>query len=130
MDILRKLTIRNLKLNRKRSIMTIIGIILSTALICAVAGMGLSAKETIGEAARYDNGDFHIILYNIPGSVADSLAGNENVSSLAGYKNVGVASVGKIDYERNVYEPMQFLSVEAFDDKALDVFSIHLTSGE
>ena len=130
MDILRKLTIRNLKLNRKRSIMTIIGIILSTALICAVAGMGLSAKETIGEAARYDNGDFHIILYNIPGSVADSLAGNENVSSLAGYKNVGVASVGKIDYEHNVYESMQFLSVEAFDDKALEVFSIHLTSGE
>ena len=64
MDILRKITIRNLKLNRKRSIMTIAGIILSTALICAVAGMGLSAKKTIGEMTRYDNGDFHVILYN------------------------------------------------------------------
>ncbi len=129
MDILRKLTIRNLKLNRKRSVMTVVGIILSTALICAVAGVGLSAKKTIGEAAKYDNGDFHVILYNIPGSAAGSLAGNENISSMAGYKNVGVASIGKIDYERNVYEPMQFLSVEAFDEKALDVFSIHLSKG-
>lgn len=130
MDILRKITIRNLKLNRKRSIMTIAGIILSTALICAVAGMGLSAKKTIGEMTRYENGDFHVILYNIPGSVAGTLAGNENISSVAGYKNVGVASIGKIDYELNVYESMQFLSVEAFDEKALDVFAIHLSSGE
>ena len=129
MDILTKLTIRNLKLNRKRSIMTIAGILLSTALICAVAGMGLSAKKTLGEMTRYETGDFHVILYNIPGSVAGSLAGNENITSMAGYKNVGVASIGKIDYELNVYEPMQFLSVEAFDDKALDVFAIHLTAG-
>lgn len=37
MNILNKLTIKNLKLNKKRTIVTIIGIILSVALICAVA---------------------------------------------------------------------------------------------
>ena len=36
MKILNKLTIKNLKLNKKRSIVTIIGIILSVALITAV----------------------------------------------------------------------------------------------
>ena len=39
MNILNKLTIKNLKLNKKRTIVTIIGIILSVALICAVASM-------------------------------------------------------------------------------------------
>ena len=39
MNILTKLTKRNLILNKKRAIGTIIGIILSVALICAVSGM-------------------------------------------------------------------------------------------
>ena len=39
MNILNKLTIKNLKLNKKRSLGTIIGIILSVALICAVSNM-------------------------------------------------------------------------------------------
>ena len=38
MQILNRLTIRNLKLNKKRTIVTIIGIILATALLTAVAG--------------------------------------------------------------------------------------------
>lgn len=39
MDLLKKLTIKNLKLNKKRTIVTIIGIMLSVALITAVASM-------------------------------------------------------------------------------------------
>ena len=39
MDLLNRLTIKNLKLNKKRTIVTIMGIILSVALISAVAGM-------------------------------------------------------------------------------------------
>ena len=39
MNILTTLSIRNLKLNKKRTISTIIGIILSVELICAVASM-------------------------------------------------------------------------------------------
>ena len=44
MDLLKKLTIKNLKLNKKRTIVTIIGIMLSVALITAV---------TITSACRY-----------------------------------------------------------------------------
>lgn len=40
MQILNRLTIRNLKLNKKRTIVTIIGIILATALLTAVAKIG------------------------------------------------------------------------------------------
>ena len=38
MKVLNELSVKDLKLNKKRSIVIIIGIILSTALICAVAG--------------------------------------------------------------------------------------------
>ena len=39
MKILNKLTVKNLKLNKSRTIVTIIGIMLSCALIMVVAGM-------------------------------------------------------------------------------------------
>ena len=45
MQILNRLTIRNLKLNKKRTIVTIIGIILATALLTAVAAMAGKFKR-------------------------------------------------------------------------------------
>ena len=51
MKILNKLSIKNLKLNKKRTISTIIGIILSVALICAVATMATSFRATLIENA-------------------------------------------------------------------------------
>lgn len=39
MELLNKLTMKNLKLNKKRTIVTIIGIVLSVALITAVASL-------------------------------------------------------------------------------------------
>lgn len=52
MQILNRLTIRNLKLNKKRTIVTIIGIILATALLTAVAAMAVSLKESITLRAK------------------------------------------------------------------------------
>lgn len=45
MQILNRLTIRNLKLNKRRTIVTIIGIILATALLTAVATYGGKFKR-------------------------------------------------------------------------------------
>ena len=60
MNILSKLSIRNLKLNKKRTISTIIGIILSVALICAVASMGTSFQATLVENAINETGYYHL----------------------------------------------------------------------
>ena len=47
MKLLNKLTYKNLILNKKRSIVTIIGIILSVALITAVSSMVSSFRESM-----------------------------------------------------------------------------------
>ncbi len=65
MDVLTKLTKRNLKLNKKRTIGTIIGIMLSVALICAVSGMFTSFRETLIQNAINERGYFHIALETI-----------------------------------------------------------------
>ena len=56
MNILNKITIKNIKLNKKRNIGTIIGILLSTALICAVAGMVTSFHQTLVQNAINETG--------------------------------------------------------------------------
>ena len=61
MNILNKLTIKNLKLNKKRSLGTIIGIILSVALICAVSNMVSSFRETLIQNAINESGYWHIM---------------------------------------------------------------------
>ena len=58
MKNLKKLAVRNLLLNKKRATVTIIGIMLSTALICVVAGIVTSFQATFVENAIMDNGDY------------------------------------------------------------------------
>ena len=52
MKVLNDLSIQDLKLNKKRSIVIIIGIILSTALICGVAGLVTSFQKTMVDTAK------------------------------------------------------------------------------
>ena len=47
MNLLNKLTIKSLKLNKKRTIVTIIGIMLSVALITAVTALFFSANASL-----------------------------------------------------------------------------------
>ena len=65
MNILNNLTIKNLKLNKKRTIVTIIGILLSVALICAVAGMVTSFQATLVNIAITDGGNRHLTIENV-----------------------------------------------------------------
>jgi len=62
MNILNKLAIKNLKLNKKRTIGTLIGIILSVALICAISSMVTSFQKTLIENAINETGYYHIML--------------------------------------------------------------------
>ena len=66
MDLLKNLTIKNLKLNKKRTIVTIIGIILSVALITAVASMFFSARESLIKFEVEQEGNYHYGFTDVP----------------------------------------------------------------
>ena len=65
MRILNRLTFKSLKLNKKRTIGTIIGIILSVALICAIAGMGDSFRSSLIANCVESKGYNHLTIRNI-----------------------------------------------------------------
>ena len=62
MKILKKLTYKNLALNKKRTIVTIIGIILSVALITAVSSVYMSGISSLILFAKNEKGDYHLSL--------------------------------------------------------------------
>ena len=71
MNILNRLTIKNLRLNKKRTIVTIIGIILSTALMVGIGLLfssfqDLMIRDTIGYNGKYEAnyGDVDLIKLN------------------------------------------------------------------
>lgn len=89
MNILTSLSIRNLKLNKKRTISTIIGIILSVALICAVASMGMSFQATLVENAKNQSGYWHLKLENVSDEEIKDIQNNRDVKDIFAIKICG-----------------------------------------
>jgi putative ABC transport system permease protein len=82
MRILNKLTIASVKRNKKRSIVTMIGVALSTALIFTVIAIPTSAMNTLKNYQLKTYGDFHYAFENIPG---DKLSIVENFPNVESY---------------------------------------------
>lgn len=92
MNILRKLTLKNLRLNKTRTLVTIIGIILSTALITAVAGVASSGQMSLFNIAVHNNGDYDLKLTGkFNDKTAEKLQNNRDVESVYKYGVVGTA---------------------------------------
>lgn len=102
MNILNKLTIKSLKLNKKRSLGTIIGIILSVALICAVSNMVSSFRETLIQNAINESGYWHIRLYNVSNDKLKRLKLNKDIDNIYTISEDGYA---KLDTIKNEYKP-------------------------
>lgn len=123
MTLLNKLTIKNLKLNKKRTIVTIIGIMLSVALITAVASMYASGIKSLIKYETIIKGDFHTAFYNVPTSDIDKFINNRNIEKLNITEGLGYA---KID-SKNEDKPYAYL--KGFTKDALNNLSVRLVKG-
>lgn len=123
MTLLNKLTIKNLKLNKKRTIVTIIGIMLSVALITAVASMYASGIKSLIKYETLIKGDFHTAFYNVPTSDIDKFINNRNIEKLNITEGLGYA---KID-SKNEDKPYAYL--KGFTKDALNNLSVRLVKG-
>ena len=65
MKILNRITVQNLKMNKKRTIVTIIGIALSVALICAVTSFAVSFQKAMVDREIKTSGNWHISINDI-----------------------------------------------------------------
>lgn len=76
MNLLNKLTKKNLILNKKRTTVTIIGIILSVALITALASLIISFNKSLLVFEKMRTGDFHIAFDHVLSNDIDKFKDN------------------------------------------------------
>ena len=122
MNILNKFTIKSLKLNKKRTIVTIIGIMLSTALICGVAGLVSSFQNSLIDWARTNDGNYHVTFKNVSSDKAQYVTENQKVKDYFLSSSLGWAN---LEGSKATNKP--YLHVLAYDKKALENYGVVLT---
>ena len=125
MKVLNELSVKDLKLNKKRSIVIIIGIILSTALICAVAGLITSFQQTFIETAKNSKGNYHAIFYNVPKEELKYIEENRNVKDYYLSEEMGYSYIPNA----KATEEKPYVNIIAMNEKFLNNMAINIQSG-
>lgn len=121
MNLYTSLTLRYLKENKKRTIVTIIGIILSTALICGIGNifesfMDYQIRETINR-----KGAFHATFHDIKKEDVDKITKSSGISKSSISDTLG--------YSKLSNEKKNLVQVKAFDKEGFEGYQIKLKEG-
>ena len=130
MKVLNELSVKDLKLNKKRSIVIIIGIISSTALICGVAGLITSFQNTFIDTAKDSQGNYHAIFYNVPKDELKYIEENRGVEDYYLSEEIGYSYLpkGKISTSTGE-EEKPLVNVISMNDKFLNNMAINVKDG-
>jgi putative ABC transport system permease protein len=123
MNILTTYTLKYLRLNRKRTAVTILGVILSAALICGVFLLGVSFQKVMIDHEIFMSGNWHARFHAVPYANAKYITENSAVQTAMLSAPLGEASYGS----QNTVRP--YLYVTAYDALSFQNHSIQLISG-
>ena len=130
MKVLNELSLKDLKLNKKRSIVIIIGIILSTALICGVAGLITSFQKTFIETAKNSQGNYHAIFYNVPKDELKYIEENRDVEKYYLSEEIGYSYLPNVKVSTSSgTEENPYVNIISMDDKFLNNMAINIKDG-
>ena len=124
MNVLNKLVLRNFFLNKKRTIVTIIGILLSTALITAIASMAESFRASMVEYEKKYSGDFHYAFYDVKQENRKYFEENRNIESLGYMYDIGYAML-----EGSTNPDKPYLYIRAMDENGMKAAGVDLIEG-
>lgn len=103
MNLMKTLTLKNLKLNRKRTIVTIVGIILATALLSALVTLVSSFQYSVIEYQKQKGGDFHVKFSGVKMSELSEFKNNRNIESTFETMGMGFAKLNGCKNEDKPY---------------------------
>ena len=130
MNLLNKLTIKNLKLNKKRTIVTIIGIMLSVALITAVSGMFFSVKESFINYEKRNHGNYHYLFQDVNKKYFHQFELNKKVESVYYVYNLGYSILDGITNEYKPYVYVKGYTRSSFENVGVVLIEGNLPKNE
>lgn len=124
MNVLKKCCYRSLKENRKRTAVTIVGIILAAALITAVASMAESFRASMVAYEKEGRGDFHFLFSGVPAESLKYFENNRNVERIGLAEELGYAVL-----EGSENEDKPYLYIRGVDESGSRAMALRLTEG-
>lgn len=127
----KQITYRYLKVQKKRTILTIIGIILSVALITAIGTMVMSIREAAIKNVIKRTGDYHVIFTDVPADKIDKITKNVEVEKSGITKANGYAPLRETTEEErgSISIPYKYLSIRGYDKESLDILPYKVKEG-
>lgn len=126
MNIMNQLTKKHMMTNKKRTLMTILGVIISVAMITAVSTAASSFMDLLQRMAMNDSGAWHVMYNNLPVSEISGLEDEDNVQSTFYTKEL---AYGKFVDTQTTNENKPYLFIEEFNSSAMTEMSLKLIKG-
>ncbi|MEM5595858.1 hypothetical protein AAHB53_05135 [Niallia circulans] len=95
MNIMNKLTLRNLKENKRRTLVTIIGVIISVSMLTAVATLGVSFIDLLKRDTIARGGEWHAQFIGVNSEQAKEIKKIAKLKKLS-YQMIWVMRNGRI----------------------------------
>ena len=125
MSIFATITNRTMKQNKARTIVTIIGVILATAMISAVITLGISLQRYMYDYAVQTDGSWHVAAKGLSEEQVQKIQQDEEVKDASVISEIGYAKIGEND--QDLFG--NYLYLQTMDEKAADMLSVKLTQG-
>ena len=125
MNVFNKVTLESLKKNRTRTIVTIIGIMLSAAMICASTTFVSSMQNFVLRCEIYSSGDWHGAVYDAAYKDYEDIRDSGKVSSAAYAQVLGYAKIGSA----NEYKPYLYVLGGDAASGYFETMPVHLLLG-
>lgn len=124
MNVINRLTLNSLKINKTRTIVTIIGVILSAAMITGVTTFISSLQSFLIRAIIAENGDWHAAVVNATLNDFNTIKNSRDINSYTTMVSKGYA---RLEGSKNQYKP--YLYLLEFDKSTFKAFTVKLMDG-
>ncbi|WP_165998535.1 ABC transporter permease [Bacillus sp. Cs-700] len=124
MNIVNKLTVRHLKENKRRTLVTVIGVIISVAMVTAVATLGVSFMDLLQRQSMATDGEWHVQYENVDSDQIEAIESDESTKTLILANDVGYA---KLDEAKNESKP--YLFIKEYNEQGFKNFPIEISEG-
>lgn len=124
MNIVNTLTVRHLKQNKRRTLVTIIGVIISVAMVTATATLGFSFLDLMKRQTIADSGEWHVLYKDLSKEQLAAIQNDDSTKVVTITKDIGYAPLIGAENSSKPY-----LFIQAYNALGFTQFPIQLSKG-
>lgn len=124
MNIVRKLTLRHMKENKRRTFVTIIGVIISVAMLTAVSTLAASFIEGMKRQTIAEQGEWHVLYRDVNKDQIEAIEQDKTTKDVLLSQDLGFSMLEGSENEQKPY-----VFIKAYNEKGFSNFPIELIDG-